>query len=178
MKKNLLQLSILSASLAVHADSTLTWYWTDASFGATGTLTTASSEITVNGNTGYLVTAATGNYYMYSFLGGEIGGIAPVGTAVDSYEPIPADNLIIPTSPGFGTVDSYGIAFLTPHYNSNMAYVKTGGYITWMADGSTAYPMDLTITDVVPEPGSVALASLGVAGLLARRRNAKTSVPV
>jgi len=153
--------------------SSTTWDWTASGYySGSGTFTTATTtSLSPDGvNTGYLLTGASG-----TFNGETITG---VWNQTDSYANINvgADQLLNSS----GNVNPNGVALFLAggtETSGDTLWIyqlgsRTKGDIVNMATGVGNYGnISFTVTaEPTPEPGTLALAGLGIAGLVAARR--------
>jgi hypothetical protein len=177
MKKTLTIIALAVAGTAAQADLTLDWTFTTTGdvIDGSGTLTIDPNLTTVDGYSGYQITAFSGTY-----LGDTITGLGPLsGVGLGG-----ADDLISNLTGNPGNTDANdqldyeGITFA---YNSDSgtAYEKYR-QVPYRINQGIPYP-DLEVAngnngtfsavETAPEPGSTALAGLGIAGWFALRRN-------
>ena len=158
-------LSMLLLGPGNRARASLLWQWNYSGTGvsASGTFATDDSP-DVNGF--YQITGIAG-----TANGGTITGLQSTGTAIPGNSGFPVDNLVRPTGPqltthGFGFAVSNG-EFHNPFFSGNyLDYISTPPYV----DGAGAEPSIRFTAVPAPEPGGLALFSIGVCTLLACRR--------
>ena len=170
MKKTLTILAVSVLTLAAQAQSTLTWDWSFTWWGSgspdpgtSGTLTTQDTTTTTNGYTGYLITAMTG------LVQGSAIALGDSWRTTGDSQTLP-DYLLLTD----GTLDPYGL---------NYKYSPTGASYgihlgTWQGQGPDIFSYSsggspgggLFQVVAVPEPSTIALVGMGVAGLFAVRR--------
>jgi hypothetical protein len=169
MTKHLITLLVaggLAAAVSAPAQSTLTWDWTiTGTYGGSGTLTTQNSLSGSGWGTGYLLTDMTGTYD-----GQAITGVWSQSSA-EGYDG--ADELITTG----GGADNGGILFFlaggttTTGESGYTAYQAFSGVFNVTAGTHQFGPATFSATiDPVPEPGTFALAGMGMAVLMAIRR--------
>lgn len=155
--------STLTMTAPAHA-ATWDWSYTATGIAASGTFTTTD---TPDANGFFEITAITG-----SRNGVAIVGLQPTGTAIPGNEPYAVDNLVSISGPQL-TWDGFGYA------------MADGSYANPFSDGTTAWEylsvppyVDGAGQEVavafsatpVPEPGTGALALIGLVGLVATSR--------
>ena len=152
------------AAFNAQAATDIVWDWS-ATFGS-GTFVTASQETTYDGDTGYLISYATG------VIGGvNISATYPAGI----YNPHAGgltDDLVVPTGGQSGELTGGGMELalsgLGSGYFLYCSLFDTGSFAG--PSGVSTGPMTITATSPVPEPTTLALVGLGGAALLLRKR--------
>jgi len=170
-------LTILALTMActARADTTLNWVYTTTSdvVEGSGTLTVDTNLTSVDGYSGYLVTAFAGTYLGHDILG--LGPLSGVGLGG-------ADDLVADLTGNPGNTDindqlDYEGITIAFDSGSGTAYERFR-QVPFRINQSIPYP-DLEVASgnngtfsavPTPEPGSIALAGLGLAGWLALRR--------
>ena len=147
------------AAFNAQADTDIVWDWS-ATFGS-GTFVTASQETTYDGDTGYLISYATG------VIGGvNISATYPAGI----YNPHAGgltDDLVVPTGGQSGELTGGGMELALSGLGSGyFLYASSFANASSAATGT----MTITATSPVPEPTTLALVGLGGAALLLRKR--------
>ena len=181
--KNLLLATVtaIGVSAAGHAQAFLLWNWTETGPGiaASGTFSTTAAA---NADGYFVIEAITGTYN-----GSAITGIWPAATWIPGNAPYALDNLFKPMARpypaiGPGTFTNNGLGFSIANGNhENWFYgnddtTKISDYLTvgpfQLNAGFQGTETPVTFDAALPEPGTVSILLMGIAGLAAgwRRR--------
>ena len=163
MKKKQMAMVALLGSLAAfnaQAATDIVWDWSDPAFGS-GTFVTATQETTYDGDTGYLISYATGVIGGVNISSTYSAGIYNPHTGVDT------DDLVVPTGGQSGELTDGGMElYMQGEGPGYFLYASSFANASSAATGT----MTITATSPVPEPTTLALVGLGGAALLLRKR--------
>lgn len=177
MKKILTMIVLVTAGTAVQADITLDWTFTTTSgvIDGSGTLTVDPSLTSVDGYSGYQVTSFSGTY-----VGQTITGLGPLsGVGLGGADDLISNLTGNPDNSDANDQLDYDGITIAYDSGSGTAYEKFR-QVPYRINQSIPYP-DLevangnngtfsTAAEPTPEPGSVALAGMGILSWLVLRR--------